>query len=605
MGFREQTFTEQGVTELASPRPPPSSGRTRSSMDASPVNSTAQLVEKQSTDKARHRALLRDNQIRKSAGLTLSKQGSTRSSLGNVGRSPQKTNSDSPTALANFELREAETILESNTIVEAARHMAAKHLDFVLVIDVMERLVGIVTDRDLAFRVIADGLDPRQTTVAQVMTRDPQCVQSSMGVFEALEVMSKNHFRHLPVKEDGRVVGVLDIAKCLYDALQKLELADAAAHQIASALETVGKEFAQVIDKKTRNNDALNYADSLRDALSSPNLSSILSCEEGDDSLQGAPQCLVVNLKCTVLQAAKQLRERKETALVVTDEQGVALLGIFTTKDVLLRVVAAGLDANTTSIIRVMTPHPDAATPNTSIVAALRQMHSGNYLHLPVVSVRTKTIVGVVDVLQLTYAVLEQMYSLQERNEAPLWHQLWSPTVDGTSEPSTIQDSPSSHRQVAYIPAPLSTGDDFCLLPSCVIFKIKLMGNEAAILLPAMNILELPTLSELEAEALMRFGATQGRLCLVDDENDLITIRDDAELGKFVNLVIAAGKDKLNFVLQDHDAKVARDNQDERKRINSIESSDGLSLALVGGGLAILGASIAVAVLVLLRSQRS
>lgn len=581
------------------------SGSARSSIDATPINSTAQLAEKQSAEKARQRALLRDNQIRKTAGMAMSKQSGARPRPSNFGRSPQKTGPEISNSLANFELREAETILESNTIVEAARHMAAKRLDFVLVVDVMGRLVGIVTDKDLAFRVVAEGLDPRQTTVSQVMTRDPQCVQSSLGVFEALEVMSKNHFRHLPVKEDERVLGVLDIAKCLYDALQKLELADAAAHQIASALETVGKEFAGVMEKKTRNNDALNYADALRDALSSPKLSSILSCDDDCDAIGGDPQCLVVTLKCTVLQAVKQLKERKETALLVTDEQGAALVGIFTTKDVLLRVVAAGLDANTTSIIRVMTPHPDAATPDVSIVSALRQMHNGHYLHLPVLSARDKSIIGVVDVLQLTYAVLEQMNSLKGRDETPLWHQLWSPTADGATEVSSIQGSHrSEHHQVAYVPAPPSTADDFCLLPSSVIFKIKLAGNEAAILLPAVNILQLPSLQELEAEALMRFGATRGQLCFVDDESDVIAIRDDAELSKLVNLVMAAGKDKVNMLLQGHDVQAAKE-KSERSQASLIETSEGLSLALIGGGLAVLGAGVAVAALYLLRSQRS
>lgn len=503
----------------------------------------------QSADKARQRALQRDNQIRKTAGMAVSRQGAHRSRPSSLTGSPRRGGS-TPNSLGNFELREAECILESNTIVEAARHMAAKRLDFVLVVDGNGRLVGIVTDKDLAFRVVAEGLDPRQTIVSQVMTRNPRCVQATMGVFEALEVMSKNHFRHLPVKQDEQVVGVLDIAKCLYDALQKLELADAAAHQIASALETVGKEFGGVIDGKAGNHDALQYADTLRDALSSPKLSSILGegCGGGDPlnsggSLGSAPQCIVVTVKTMVLQAVRQMKERRETALLVTDEQGQAVVGIFTSKDVLLRVVAACLDPATTSIIRVMTPHPDYSTPDTSIVSALRQMHNGHYLHLPVLNRLDKAIVGIVDVLQLTYAVLEQMDSLKGKDEAPLWHRLWSPTEDQIPETGSALGS--------YVPKPaVNLLDDFIHLPSSVVFKIKSQASDAAAILhPVPNTLELPSLAELQREALLRFGLDEGTLYLVDDEGDLIPVRDDAELGKFVGLLISSGKDKINLVL--------------------------------------------------------
>ena len=56
------------------------------------------------------------------------------------------------------------------------------------------------------------------------MTRNPQCVQKQDSALEALCTMMDNHFRHLPVLDDvGRVVGLLDIARCLYDAISQLE----------------------------------------------------------------------------------------------------------------------------------------------------------------------------------------------------------------------------------------------------------------------------------------------------------------------------------------------------------------------------------------------
>lgn len=589
----------------ASQSRPVVAGSTRSSLDATPIQMSQTIPDRQFADKARQRAATRDNQIRKSAGMAISKQ----SRGARLTATPPKSGRRGDTgalanAVANYELCDAETILESNTIVEAARHMAAKRLDFVLVVDGTGRLVGIITDRDLAFRVVAENLDPRQTIVSQIMTRDPQCVQSSTSMIDALTKMVQNHFRHLPVMEEEKVVGVLDIAKCLYDALQKLELADAAANQIAAALETVGKEFGGVADQQAGNNDALTFADSIRDCLTSPKLSSIVG---EDPTLE---QRTIVNVKCSVVQAVKLMKGRKETASLVTDEQGQALVGIFTTKDILLRVVAAGLDPATTTIIRVMTPHPDSATPEVSIVAAIRQMHSGHYLHLPILTAQDKSIVGVVDVLQLTYSMLEQLSALKGNGQTPLWHQLWSPdgfcleseSIHGTasqySERISDYQSQSQSHGIAFVPRPASVIDDFAPITSAVMFKVK-YGSEA-ILISAENTLQLPQLHELEAEVLSRFKIADGALHFVDEDLDLIPIRDDVDLGKFVQIVTASGKDRVNLVLIDGD----------RPRLAAPLASKQGSLAVtshpavVGAGLAILGAGLASLAVYLLRAQR-
>jgi CBS domain containing-hemolysin-like protein len=72
-------------------------------------------------------------------------------------------------------------------------------------------------------------------------------------------------------------------------------------------------------------------------------------------------------------------------------------------------VIAAGLDPANCSVIRVMTPHPDFAPADMSIQQALRKMHDGHYLNLPVMNKESDEIVGMVDVLKLTYATLDQV----------------------------------------------------------------------------------------------------------------------------------------------------------------------------------------------------
>ena len=100
------------------------------------------------------------------------------------------------------------------------------------------------------------------------------------------------------------------------------------------------------------------------------------------------------------------IKDNHTTAVLVQDQGSIT--GIFTSKDVVLRVIAPGLDPANCSVVRVMTPHPDFAPMDMTIQAALRKMHDGHYLNLPVMN-EPGEIVGMVDVLKLTYATLDQV----------------------------------------------------------------------------------------------------------------------------------------------------------------------------------------------------
>lgn len=80
-----------------------------------------------------------------------------------------------------------------------------------------DRLVGTLTDRDIAIRVVAEGRDPESTLVREVASTDLVTVDPQQGVDEALRLMAEHQVRRLPVvEEDGRLVGVLaqaDIAR--------------------------------------------------------------------------------------------------------------------------------------------------------------------------------------------------------------------------------------------------------------------------------------------------------------------------------------------------------------------------------------------------------
>jgi CBS domain-containing protein len=80
-------------------------------------------------------------------------------------------------------------------------------------------LVGIFSERDLTHRVVAPGLDPDTTRVAAVMTSNPVTIGPRDNASDALELMRTHGFRHLPVVDDGRAVGMVSV-RDLYDAVK-------------------------------------------------------------------------------------------------------------------------------------------------------------------------------------------------------------------------------------------------------------------------------------------------------------------------------------------------------------------------------------------------
>ena len=116
------------------------------------------------------------------------------------------------------------TVTRTATVVEAARQMKQRNVGSVLVVD-GARLVGIFTERDALFRVLAAGLDPAHTRVADVMTAQPQTIHPDEPFLHALRVMHKGRFRHLPVVEFERPLGMVSARDALDDDLEALRVA--------------------------------------------------------------------------------------------------------------------------------------------------------------------------------------------------------------------------------------------------------------------------------------------------------------------------------------------------------------------------------------------
>lgn len=101
-------------------------------------------------------------------------------------------------------------VAPSHTIFQTLQVMAEWNVGAVLVVE-GECLVGIFSERDYARRVILSGKSSATTLVADVMTRCVLCVKPETRVSECLALMTEKHVRHLPVKEGGKVLGLLSI----------------------------------------------------------------------------------------------------------------------------------------------------------------------------------------------------------------------------------------------------------------------------------------------------------------------------------------------------------------------------------------------------------
>jgi len=108
------------------------------------------------------------------------------------------------------------------SVHEAARLMARESVGALLIIE-SHRLVGIFTERDAVHRVLAAGRDANATTLAEVMTADPVTVSADRPLNHALHIMYESGFRHVPVTEDGRVVGVVSARDALGPELTQFE----------------------------------------------------------------------------------------------------------------------------------------------------------------------------------------------------------------------------------------------------------------------------------------------------------------------------------------------------------------------------------------------
>jgi CBS domain-containing protein len=124
--------------------------------------------------------------------------------------------------------RNPRTVDAGDSVAEAARQMRDGDFGSVLVLD-NGRVDGIVTDRDIAVRAVAEGRDPESTQVSAIYSTGVATVEPSQSIEDAVQTMREHDIRRLPVVENGRPVGILSLGDLAVERDPESVLADISA----------------------------------------------------------------------------------------------------------------------------------------------------------------------------------------------------------------------------------------------------------------------------------------------------------------------------------------------------------------------------------------
>ena len=114
-----------------------------------------------------------------------------------------------------IEQQEIVAVAPATPIIEAVRLMKERHIGALMVVE-SDRLVGILSERDVVFRVVAEERDAKSTRVADVMTANPETIRPEKPFGHALHIMCEGGFRHVPVVDaQGRAVGMVSARDAL------------------------------------------------------------------------------------------------------------------------------------------------------------------------------------------------------------------------------------------------------------------------------------------------------------------------------------------------------------------------------------------------------
>ncbi|KAL1301334.1 CBS domain-containing protein CBSCBSPB1 [Arachis ipaensis] len=434
----------------------------------------------------------------------------------------------------SLRLSKALTVPETTTIYEACRRMAARRLDAILLTDSNALLCGILTDKDITKRAIASELSLEDTPVSKIMTKNPVFVLSETLAVEALQKMVQGKFRHLPVVDNGEVVAILDIAKCLYDAIARMERAAEKGKAIAAAVEGVEKQWGS--------STAVNstFIETIREQIFKPSLSTIIP-----ENLK----VVTVSPTDSVLTTTKKMVELHSSSAVVTVDGKPR--GILTSKDILMRVVAQNLPPVSTPVEKVMTPNPECAVIDTPIVDALHTMHDGKFLHLPVVD-RDGGVVAVVDVIHVTHAAVATASQVGNNEAAStMMQRFWDSAMALTQNDD--DDETRSDSSLKFASEGGETGRSLTYLAAGMpnIFSFKIQDRKGRM---HRFTCDTRSMTEVITSILQRLGDdidpnNLPQILYEDEDHDKVILASDSDLAAAVDHARTTGMKGLRLYL--------------------------------------------------------
>jgi CBS domain-containing protein len=120
------------------------------------------------------------------------------------------------------------TVNVDDTVLQAAQLMRDNDIGDVIVVE-DGQVTGIVTDRDIAVRAVAEGRDPESTTVGEIATTEVQAIEPDASVDDTLRMMREHDIRRLPIVKNGRPVGIVSLGDLAVEREPDSTLADISA----------------------------------------------------------------------------------------------------------------------------------------------------------------------------------------------------------------------------------------------------------------------------------------------------------------------------------------------------------------------------------------
>lgn len=462
---------------------------------------------------------------------------------GSVSGSVARKKDDRPVS----KLRPKKPILmsDSESVLSIAQALAAKRGDAALIFNVNGGLAGIITDTDVTRRVVAKHLPPRLTKVSDAMTANPTCVLMSDSAMEALCTMVDNRFRHLPVIDaNGNIVGCLDIAKCLNDAISKLERAQ---DKSGSAAQVAVKQIS------------FNQATTLQ-ALLGPILAHVLGGKSFPTlrSVLAGRSSNIVSPNSSLQDVGFMMAEARKAALVVESDK---LVGVFGFKDMMTRAVAKELPLDSTPVSAVMTPNPEYVSPETTVLEALQIMHDNKFLTLPVCEDDGR-VIGLVDVMDCVHA----------SGGAEGWKSLFASALDEDDDSSVFTNDRSEVRPLG-IPLQVEIGkrppsDDDISESLTLHNPISAVESRAARSAVSANLVVYKIVDDVGQTYVIRAGTTiesinkalDGKISnfdpsrtvfkYVDDEGDEVFIKSDECVEEAVSSSVQMGNKNVKLSIK-------------------------------------------------------